>query len=182
VVILLTTLDRPCHDRRNSMLTRILAPLAVLALLSGCAASEVTQGPTGPEAAATTVDSIDGVLGTFLVDGDGRTLYLFTVDEPGVSNCDEACLQAWPPLLTSGDPTAAGSADAALLGTLTRGDGTLQVTYAGWPLYLFAADAAPGDVNGQGVNDVWFVVAPDGMMITGAADEPDAPAGGAYSY
>lgn len=169
------------------MRKRILASLATLALLSACGAAEDAQ-PSGsaadpaPAASSTTVTTVDGALGTFLADGDGRTLYLFTVDEPGVSNCDEACLQAWPPLLTAGDPAVAGSADATLLGTLTRADGTLQVTYAGWPLYLFAADAAPGDVNGQGVNDVWFVVAPDGMMITGAADEPDAPAGGAYSY
>jgi len=164
------------------MLTRILAPLAILALLSGCAAADDAQETAAPAAAAATVATVDGGLGTFLVDGDGRTLYLFTVDEPGVSNCDEACLQAWPPLLTAGAPAAAGSADAALLGTLTRDDGTLQVTYAGWPLYLFAADAAPGDVNGQGVNDVWFVVAPDGMMITGAEGDPAAPASGGYGY
>ncbi len=164
------------------MLTRILAPLAALALLSGCAASE---DATAPATAGTTVRTADGELGTFLVDGDGRTLYLFTVDEPGVSNCDEGCLQAWPPLLTAGDPTATGAVDAALLGTLTRDDGTLQVTYAGWPLYLFAADAAPGEVNGQGVNAVWFVVAPDGMMIAGDADElsePSEPSSSVYGY
>jgi predicted lipoprotein with Yx(FWY)xxD motif len=164
------------------MFTRILAPLAVLAMLSGCTTSDDAADTTDTAAAAATVGTVDGDLGTFLVDGDGRTLYLFTVDGPGVSNCDEACLQAWPPLLTAGDPAVAGSADATLLGTLTRADGTLQVTYAGWPLYLFAADATPGDVNGQGVNDVWFVVAPDGMMITRAADEPAAPASGGYGY
>jgi len=164
------------------MFTRILAPLAVLAMLSGCTTSDDAADTTDTATAATTVGTVDGELGTFLVDGDGRTLYLFTIDEPGVSNCDEACLQAWPPLLTAGDPTAAGSADATLLGTLTRADGTLQVTYAGWPLYLFAADATPGDVNGQGVNDVWFVVAPDGMMITSADGEPAAPASGGYGY
>jgi predicted lipoprotein with Yx(FWY)xxD motif len=163
------------------MFTRILAPFAVLALLSGCAASD-DVADAGGSAAATTVGTVDGELGTFLVDGDGRTLYLFTVDEPGVSNCDEACLQAWPPLLTAGAPAAAGSADAALLGTLTRDDGTLQVTYAGWPLYLFAADAAPGAVNGQGVNDVWFVVAPDGMMIPGDTGAPSEPSSSVYGY
>ncbi len=164
------------------MFTRILTPLAILALASGCAGSDDATDTTGGAAAAATVGTADGDLGTFLVDGDGRTLYLFTVDEPGVSNCDEACLQAWPPLLTTGDPTAAGSADATLLGTIGRDDGTLQVTYAGWPLYFFAADAAPGDINGQGVNDVWFVVASDGMMVTGAADGPAAPASGGYGY
>ncbi len=59
-----------------------------------------------------------------------------------------------------------------LLGTLVRSDGSVQVTYGGWPLYFFAGDEAPGDINGQGVNDVWFVVAPDGTMIERAAADP----------
>jgi predicted lipoprotein with Yx(FWY)xxD motif len=93
------------------------------------------------------------------------TLYLFTADSPGVSTCVDGCLAAWPPLLTGGGPVAQGAADAGLLGTLTRDDGTVQVTYGGWPLYFFASDMAAGDVAGQGVNGAWFVVAPDGSAI-----------------
>jgi len=102
-------------------------------------------------------------LGTILVDGDGMTLYLFTNDSPGVSTCEGACLAAWPPLL--GRPQAGAGADDSLLGSLTRTDGTPQVTYNGWPLYYWAQDAAPGDTNGQGVNDVWWVVSPEGDPI-----------------
>jgi len=171
------------------MRKRILASLATLALLSACGTAEDAQ-PSGsaadpaPAASSATITTVDGALGTFLADGDGRTLYLFTVDEPGVSNCDEACLQAWPPLLTDGAPTAAGGVVGTLLGTLDRGDGTMQVTYDGWPLYFFAADAAPGDVNGQGVNDVWFVVAPDGSMISDETSAGTSPAdmGSDYTY
>jgi predicted lipoprotein with Yx(FWY)xxD motif len=154
------------------MRKRILAPLAALALLTACGSAE--EAPQG-----STVTTAEGALGTFLTDGSGTTLYLFTVDGPGVSNCDGACLEAWPPLLTDGDPVAGGAVDAALLGTIERGDGTRQVTYAGRPLYFFAADAAPGDVNGQGVNDVWFVVSPAGERIVMAPDvDGDTDKGG----
>jgi predicted lipoprotein with Yx(FWY)xxD motif len=157
------------------MRKRILVPLATLVLLAACGTDEEAPQSSAaadpaPSAQAATVTTTEGALGTFLTDGSGATLYLFTVDEPGVSNCDAACLEAWPPLLTDGAPVAGGAADAALLGTLERTDGTLQVTYAGRPLYFFAADAAPGDVNGQGVNDVWFVVSPAGDRIVMGPD------------
>ncbi|MHB8857655.1 MAG: COG4315 family predicted lipoprotein [Bellilinea sp.] len=99
-------------------------------------------------------------LGTFLVDEKGMTLYLYTKDTPGVSNCKDACLTAWPPLLTSGDPRADDGVTASKLGTITRDDGSLQVTYNDLPLYYYISDAAPGDTVGQGVGGVWFVVAP----------------------
>jgi len=114
-------------------------------------------------------------LGEILTDGDGRTLYQFTVDEPGVSNCRGDCVVAWPPLLSDGVPQAAGAIDPMLLGTIERDDGSTQVTYDSWPLYVSVADEVPGDLNGLGVNDVWFVVAPDGTMI-GIGGAEDAPA------
>ncbi len=107
----------------------------------------------------------DAALGTFLTDAEGMTLYVFLNDAPGQSNCYDTCAQNWPPLLTDGAPTAGEGVDAALLGTAERSDGAMQVTYNGWPLYYFAADAAPGDVKGQGVKDVWYVIAPDGGII-----------------
>jgi predicted lipoprotein with Yx(FWY)xxD motif len=76
--------------------------------------------------------------------------------------CQGDCLVTWPPLARTGTPTAGTGVDAAKIGTITRSDGSSQVTYAGWPLYHFAADAAPGDVMGQGVGGVWFAVLPDG--------------------
>jgi predicted lipoprotein with Yx(FWY)xxD motif len=110
-------------------------------------------------------------LGTILVDGEGHTLYMFEPDAQGPSTCTDQCLGAWPALL--GPATAGDGVDAGMLGTAARpDDGTLQVTYNGWPLYYFAQDAAAGDVNGQGVNDVWYVVDPSGAAV----GDSDAPA------
>lgn len=136
------------------------------------ASSEGADTPTPVDGAVVAVTD-DARFGPILTDESGMTLYLFTADSPGVSTCVDGCLAAWPPLLTDGEPSVQGAADATLLGTLTRDDGNVQVTYDGWPLYFFAADMAPGDVAGQGVNDVWFVVAPDGGAVESGAVEDD---------
>ena len=73
------------------------------------------------------------------------------------------CAAAWPPVV--GEATAGPGIDATLLGTASRDDGTTQATYNSWPLYYFAGDAAPGDINGQGLNDVWFVITPTGDAV-----------------
>jgi predicted lipoprotein with Yx(FWY)xxD motif len=123
--------------------------------------AEVTVSGSSAMSSAIEVASTD--LGEKLVDGDGNTLYLFIPDAQGDSTCYEDCEANWPPLT---DGTEAGSGvDAGLLGSTTRTDGSEQVTYNGWPLYYFAGDAAPGDTNGQGINDVWFVVSPAGEAI-----------------
>ena len=110
-----------------------------------------------------TVDvSQNEALGKFLVDADGMTLYLFTMDTKDSSNCYDDCAAAWPPLLTT-DPAVAGKGvDASLLGTAARKDGATQVTYDGHPLYTWSKDKAPGDTTGQAVGDVWYVVSPAG--------------------
>jgi predicted lipoprotein with Yx(FWY)xxD motif len=113
--------------------------------------------------AAATVEVATTELGDILVDGDGRTLYLFLNDDQGPSTCYDDCAANWPPLTT--DATAGDGVDTGLLGTAARDDGTEQVTYDGWPLYHFVADTAPGDVNGQGVIDRWFVVSPEGEPV-----------------
>ncbi len=102
-------------------------------------------------------------LGDILTDGDGNTLYLFIPDNQGPSVCNDGCAVAWPPL--EGEATAGDGVDAALLGTTERDDGTTQATYNGWPLYYYADDSAPGDTNGQAVNDVWWVLSPAGNAI-----------------
>ena len=93
------------------------------------------------------------------------TLYLFTTDKPNTSNCYGKCASFWPPLLTNGAPAAASGLDASKLGTTNRTDGTVQVTYNGWPLYYFAKDKQPGDVAGQKVQGTWFVVSSSGDAI-----------------
>lgn len=122
------------------------------------ATTTTTEAPAGP-----LVSVADSSLGSILVDGDGNTLYLFTPDEQGESVCYDGCATAWPPLVD--EFTAGDGIDATLLGTAPRTDGTNQLTYNGWPLYYFANDAAAGDVNGQGVNDVWYVLSPTGEGI-----------------
>jgi len=100
-----------------------------------------------------------------LVDGKGRTLYLFTKDTQGgnASACTGQCLVAWPPLY--GKPTAGKGADDSRLGSFALPDGTLQATYNGWPLYYWKDDAKPGDTTGQKVGGVWFVLDRDGDAV-----------------
>jgi predicted lipoprotein with Yx(FWY)xxD motif len=120
-------------------------------------------------------------LGEVLVDGDGMTLYLFTQDPPGESVCEGDCADAWPPLIVDDDPRIGDGVDAALVRTITRADGTMQVTYDDAPLYNWAADQQPGDVTGQGVNDVWFVVLPDGSAVMDDdGDDEESPGGTDY--
>ena len=115
-------------------------------------------------------------LGSFLVDDKGMTLYLFTKDTANTSNCYDKCATAWPPLLTTGNPVSGNGVDASMLGTTTRTDGSIQVTYNGWPLYYYEKDKAPGEVTGQDVGDVWFVISPAGEKVESAAQAAEAPA------
>lgn len=104
-------------------------------------------------------------LGAFLVDAEGKALYLFVKDTPTRSACTGRCLRFWPPLLTEGPPQAGEGVDASKLGTLTRDDGTVQVTYNGYPLYYYADDAQPGDTKGHGVGGEWYLLSPTGEML-----------------
>ena len=119
------------------------------------------------DAGAATVAVADSELGELLVDGEGLTLYAFLPDEQSTSTCYDSCAANWPPL--TGAAEAGPGVDEALLATVDRDDGTAQATYDGWPLYYFAGDSAPGDTNGQGVGDNWYVIAPDGEIVSDAA-------------
>lgn len=118
--------------------------------------------PSGP---ATVTVSQNDTLGSFLVDDKGMTLYLYTKDSPNTTVCYGKCATAWPPLLTNGAPVAGDGADSTKLGTITRTDGTTQVTYNGWPLYYYVKDMKAGDTTGQNVGSVWYVLSPAGEMI-----------------
>ncbi len=172
----------------------LLGGLAAAALFAAACGSTNTAGsPYGPPAssspasspstaptngspsanpspkAGTTIAAGSTRLGQVLVDGNGRTLYLFVADSGSQSACNSAaCVQYWPPLLTTGAPQAGPGVNAALLGTTTRKDGTTEVTYAGHPLYYFISDKKAGDVTGQGIvgfGGPWYVVSPSGMQI-----------------
>ena len=107
-------------------------------------------------------------LGPILVDSKGFTLYDFHKDKGGTSACYGACAATWPPLTAEGAPKATSGAQASQLGTTKRKDGTVQVTYAGWPLYTYAADSKPGDTNGQDVSSFgaqWYALQPSGEEV-----------------
>ena len=128
---------------------------------------------TGTGAGAAAVSTASGELGEHLVGPNGHTLYLFEKDTGSTSTCTGACAAAWPPLITTGAPTAGGAADAGLLGTTKRPDGTIEVTYGGHPLYYYSGDAAPGDTAGQEVEAFgaeWYAVAPSGKAVEGEED------------
>jgi predicted lipoprotein with Yx(FWY)xxD motif len=107
-------------------------------------------------------------LGPILVDGSGRTLYLFEADASKASTCSGAYAQAWPPLVASGAPQVGSGVTPALVGTATRRDGRMQVTYNGHPLYYFGGDRQAGDSKGEGLTSFgagWDVVSPAGDKI-----------------
>jgi len=117
----------------------------------------------------------DPKLGNILVDGKGMTLYIFTKDAPGVSNCNAGCLAKWPPFLANGTPKAGPGVDASLFGTAPLADGSKIITYNKMPLYYWVKDMKPGDTTGQNVGDVWFVIDPSGkpVMPPAAAAMPE---------
>lgn len=108
-----------------------------------------------------------GSFGSALVDAQGRSLYVFTQDTQNgdTSACTGDCATEWMPVTSQGAPVAGEGIDASKLGTITRDDGTLQVTYNGWPLYYYSGDTAPGDALGQGMGGNWFLVSPEGTAI-----------------
>jgi predicted lipoprotein with Yx(FWY)xxD motif len=117
---------------------------------SGGAIVEVASNPT---------------LGSILVDAEGQTLYIFQKDSGGKSSCSGSCAKVWPPEVTTSSPKAGSGASASKLGTVKRSDGTMQVTYAGHPLYTYTADTSAGQVNGNGINSyggIWNAVQPSG--------------------
>jgi predicted lipoprotein with Yx(FWY)xxD motif len=107
----------------------------------------------------------DPKLGKILVGSNGMTLYMFTKDEAGKSNCNADCLAKWPPLVTKGSPKLGPGVDASLVGTADLPDGSKIVTYNKMPLYYWVKDTKAGDTTGQGVGSVWYVVSPDGKVI-----------------
>jgi predicted lipoprotein with Yx(FWY)xxD motif len=141
--------------------------MRTLALAAALAAALLVT-PAAAGAATTTVKVHKSRYGRILVDGQGRTLYLFTRDRGAKSRCYGACARAWPPFLAKSDPQAAGGANAAKLGTTARRGGATQVTYAGHPLYYYVNDRRPGQILCQDVAEfggTWLVVSPAGRAI-----------------
>jgi predicted lipoprotein with Yx(FWY)xxD motif len=169
--------------RRSGLTRRPLVGLATLAAAgvpaAGCGSNGSASGgggiyggsgsaPTSGPSGVATVTATSTQLGTILVDGSGRTLYLFAKDQPNQSACAGACAAAWPVAQASAAPKAGSGVKASLLGTIKRGDGTTQVTYNHHPLYYYSGDSGPGQQTGQGLNAFgakWFVVGPAGSKV-----------------
>ena len=161
---------------------RLGVPLAVaLIAAAACSSSASSSSSTTPQSSATpasaagssatVITTANSSGGAFLTNSSGRAIYLFLADSKDKSNCSGACASTWPPVTTTGTPTASGSAQSSDLGTITRSDGTKQVTYDGHPLYYFAGDTGAGTDKGQGIDGFgakWWLIAPSGSSITTA--------------
>ena len=182
--------------RRSGRLHRPLMALVALAavgvLAAGCGSngsgsstggygSSGTAPASGGASSVATVSATSTSLGMILVDGCGRTLYLFEKDQPNQSACAGACAAAWPVDQSSGTPKAGSGVTASMLGTIKRSDNTTQVTYNKHPLYYFQGDSGAGQHNGQGVDAFgakWYAVTPAGGAVGGGATANSANGGG----
>jgi predicted lipoprotein with Yx(FWY)xxD motif len=151
------------------------APTAGLSAATSApaAAPTVAMAPAMGTGAVLKMAQVQG-FGRFLTDDAGRTLYAFSKDTKDTSNCTGSCLSNWPPYTTQGAPQPQTGVDATKVGTFTRPDGTVQVTYGDSQLYYYAGDKNPGDIKGQGIGGAWHVLSPRGNPMMN-----NAPAAGA---
>jgi predicted lipoprotein with Yx(FWY)xxD motif len=171
-----------------SKVAAMVGGAALALVLAGCGSSSpstAASSTTQPSTTSTSVSSpaagpiyevrvgnVSG-LGNVLVDGQNMTLYLFVPDkQSGKSTCYGTCAQAWPPLLLpkgTNHPLEGAGVKSSLIGTTRRSDGTTQITYNKWPLYLWVGDSQPGQATGQGLDNqggIWYVLTPDGAEVT----------------
>ena len=169
------------------LFVRLVIPVALGALvLAACggdddSASANNTGATTTTAAATSTSASGAASGSFtvavaktalgdtLVDAQGRTLYAFKADKGGKSACNTGCVENWPPLTVTGAIKLAPGLDEGDFKTITRDDGTTQVTDYGQPLYTYAGDSKAGDTHGDGVGGVWYAVGTEGKPANASA-------------
>lgn len=167
-----------------------LSAVALAVLLTACGGGTGTSTPTTAEgttsapapaetsapasspvpAGAAELKTASSGAGQIVVDANGMSVYFFTKDvkDSGTSACTGACIAAWPPVLTESDSPAVDGV-AGTVGTIETPEGKKQVTINGLPVYYYIQDKAAGDITGQGVNDVWYLVSPAGEMVKTAA-------------
>jgi predicted lipoprotein with Yx(FWY)xxD motif len=186
-----------------------LLPVLGALVIAGCGGSsssestngEAASGSSGASKSVTSSSAAGGEmtltgaevsgLGTVLVDSEGLTVYEFAKDKGTTSSCYGACEEGWPPVTAEGKPTAGEGAMASQLGTTKRKDGTMQVTYAGHPLYTFVEDKQPGEATGNGstaFGGAWLALDEAGEGVEGEAEpaasetEGSEESSGAYGY
>jgi len=178
---MIRSLTRPEALNRPRMLLALLAVAAGAALLAACSSSGTSSsGGSGSLSAATAGGLKTAEIGgaTVLTNAKGFTLYSFAPDTPTKSNCNGTCATFWPPV--KGPATASGV--KGTFGTIKRSDGSTQATFDGHPLYTFAADTAPGQAKGNGLNvagGLWHEITTSG---TAAPVSTSSSSGGGYGY
>ena len=174
---------------QTTMIRRCVAALGLL-VLAGCGSSGYGGGSSSSTSSSSSAGGTSNAalrtassdLGTIVVAAGDRTVYVFDLDTPnsGTSACTGVCAEMWPAVTAdSGSPS--GDGVSGKVGTITRDDGTTQVTLAGLPLYTFSGDSKAGDVTGQGFGGIWWVMGPDGKKITAAATSSSARSSSARS-
>jgi len=161
----------------------VVASLCAVLLLAAC--STGSGGSPSPATGGASITVAGSSAGDHLAGPNGRALYVFAHDSANTSTCTDSCAQNWPPVTVSaGQSPVAGSGVTTQLGTLTRSDGTVQVTANGQPLYYFGGDSAATDTKGQGVLGIWFLAGVDGKALSGApagsASPSPTPASSGY--
>ncbi len=155
---------------KNASAEPTAAPAAAATATAPASVPALATVTSVPATAGTEVKlETNATLGQIVVDSKGMTLYLYTMDTPNKSVCYDTCAKNWPPLLATGTPKALEGVNSTKLGTTPRTDGTLQVTYNGWPLYYYAKDTQAGETKGQDVGSVWFAISPTGEMVKSPA-------------
>jgi predicted lipoprotein with Yx(FWY)xxD motif len=170
-------------SKRTKLVVGVGGALGAAVVVAACSsggtssAAAPAASPAGGSSSSAGASSSGGTVittakssgGTVLASSSGRAVYLWAKDTGDMSNCNGACAGAWPPVTTTGTATATGGAQASDIGTITRSDGTKQVTYDGHPLYYFSGDSGPGTAGGQGSDAFgakWWLVAPTGSDVT----------------
>jgi predicted lipoprotein with Yx(FWY)xxD motif len=144
------------------------------------------QSGTNTATATTTIMTHSTSKGTVLATARGRTIYWFAIDTASMSNCTGSCATYWPPVLGKA-AAAAGTTLMHGFGTITRTDGKVQATYDGHPLYTYAADSAPGQISGDGLNvsgGLWWAMTPSGAKLAASpsGSSSSSSSGGGYGY
>jgi predicted lipoprotein with Yx(FWY)xxD motif len=172
--------------RVRNLVLSVTGAVAAMVALTACGGATVSSGAAPALAPATSRVALTATqsssLGAIVTDSSGHTVYRYDKDSasPPMSHCTGACAQAWPPVL---DTTAAKvqlqGITRSAVGTITRSNGTWQLTLDGWPLYEFAGDTQQGDIRGQGMGGTWWAVTPTGARITKQVpSSTQAPVGG----
>ncbi len=180
-------------EMKRSLFAPMLSVIALALIAAGCGAGDEEADTTSASVqASATVPETEGggellitsapsSLGRVLVDGSGRSLYVLISDVEGTGECIGLCADIWPPVVYDDTGVLGEGIDSSLLGDTAREDGGRvfpQATYNGRPLYTYSGDSAPGDVNGQGLDLVWFLIDATGAVVPAPTEGPS----GAYGY